>query len=172
MNWELDRFYVRSPKTEHHEGKEGRWVPLFPELKSELESLFFDSASESREFVINRYRNDRKQNLGPAFEKIVLRSGLKPFPRPFDNMRASRANEVFRRWGAVLEKQWIGHDPRIFADHYWMAMDIDFQLAAGWSVDGGKVYENSDFPANFPAIVVENGGKRMKVKKSKSGVKF
>lgn len=36
VDWERKRFYIRSPKTEHHEGKEGRWVPIFPELKPHL----------------------------------------------------------------------------------------------------------------------------------------
>src|SRR5437764_472666 len=33
INWERERFWVTSPKTEHHAGREGRWVPLFPELR-------------------------------------------------------------------------------------------------------------------------------------------
>ncbi len=45
VNWELDRFWVRSPKTEHHEGKEGRWVPIFPELRPFLDEAF--DAAES-----------------------------------------------------------------------------------------------------------------------------
>ncbi len=85
VNWERSCFYVRSPKTEHHDGKESRIVPIFPELKTELEPLFFDPKSEGREFVINRYR-DPKQNLGTTFAKIVNRAGLSTIPRPFDNM--------------------------------------------------------------------------------------
>jgi len=99
VNWELAKFYVRSPKTKHHEGKEGRWVPIFDALKPELEALFFDPPSEGREFVINRYRNP-KQNLGTTFEKIVKRAGLSEIPRPFDNMRMTRSNEVYRKHGA------------------------------------------------------------------------
>ena len=33
IDWERDRFTVRSPKTEHHPGGESRIVPLFPELR-------------------------------------------------------------------------------------------------------------------------------------------
>jgi integrase len=32
INWENLHMWVPSPKTEHHKGKEGRWVPLFPEV--------------------------------------------------------------------------------------------------------------------------------------------
>ncbi len=42
-------------------------APIFPELKTELEALFFDPASEGKEFVINRYRSPKQnkpQTLG------------------------------------------------------------------------------------------------------------
>ena len=84
VNWEEGRFYVTSSKTEHHAGKEGRLVPMFHELKEELEALFFDPESEGKEFIINRYR-DPKKNLRDKFALIVKRAGLHKIPRPFDN---------------------------------------------------------------------------------------
>jgi integrase len=132
VNWEYNQFLVRSSKTERHAGKEGRLVPLFPELKKELEALFFDPASEGKEYVINRYR-DASQNLRTTLEKIVHRAGLTMFSRPFDNMRMSRSNEVYRRWGAFRESQWIGHSRRVREDHYLDITDSDFQEAANWS---------------------------------------
>jgi len=133
VNWEQDRFYVRSPKTEHHEGGEGRWVPLFPELKSEMETLFFLPKSEGTEFIINRYR-DVTQNLRTTFDKIVKRAGLPTIPRPFDNMRATRSNEVHDRWGTHKESEWIGHTARVRKDHYGMITDDDYTAAAQWEI--------------------------------------
>ena len=150
VNWELDRFFARSSKTEHHDGKEGRWVPIFPELRAELEPLFFDRASVGKEFVITRYR-DASQNLRTTFGKIVHRAGLEMFPRPFDNMRMTRSNEVYRKWGAFLESQWIEHSRQIRDDHYLSITDEDFSAAAGWSVQmtekpkSKEVYENRGF---------------------------
>jgi hypothetical protein len=37
INWGLDRFLLRSSKTEHHEDVGERWVPIFPELRPFLE---------------------------------------------------------------------------------------------------------------------------------------
>lgn len=37
IDWTRDQMEVRSPKTEHHEGKDCRTVPLFPELGPYLE---------------------------------------------------------------------------------------------------------------------------------------
>ncbi len=133
VNWERNCFCVCSPKTEHLDGKESRIVPIFPELKAELETLFFDPDSEGREHVINRYR-DPKQNPGTTFAKIAKRAGLPPIPRPFDNMRMTRSNEVYNRWGAFKESQWIGHSGRVRADHYLMIQDADYQEAARWEI--------------------------------------
>ena len=154
VNRDLEKFYVRSPKTKRHEGKEGRWVPLFPELKEELETLFFLQESEGREFVINRYR-DASQNLRTTFEKIVLRAGLKVFPRPFDNMRMSRSNEVYRRWGAFKESQWIGHSRQVREDHYLSITDDDFREAANESQT--KNVQKAILPHHLPHIGAGNG---------------
>jgi integrase len=115
-------------------GKESRLVPIFPELKTELEALFFDTASEGKEYVINRYRNP-KQNLGTMFGKVVRRAGLPEIPRPFDNMRMTRSNEVYNRWGAFKESQWIGHSARVRQDHYLMLTDDDFSEASKVSME-------------------------------------
>ncbi len=131
VDWDRGCFLVRSPKTEHHEGKEGRTVPIFPELKTELEALFFDPSSEGKEFVINRYRST-KQNLRTTLEKIFNRAKLPMIPKPFDNFRMTRSNEVYNRWGAFKESQWIGHSSRVRADHYLMLTDDDYLEASQW----------------------------------------
>ena len=157
VHWSLNRFFVRSPKTERHAGKEGRWVPIFPELREELEALFFSPESEGREFVVNRYR-DTSQNLRTTFGKIVHRAGLEMFPQPFRNLRMTRSNEVYNRWGAFKESQWIGHSSRVRADHYLMITDDDFWEAAertelaGHSETVASSRKKSAFPG-FPAIL-------------------
>ena len=51
MDWAKNRFWVPSPKTEHHDGHEGRWVPIFPELLPHLEEGF-DLAEPGTVYVI------------------------------------------------------------------------------------------------------------------------
>lgn len=48
-----NKLVVRSPKTEHHEGKEYRVIPIFPELRPHLEEVF-ELAEPGSEFVITR----------------------------------------------------------------------------------------------------------------------
>lgn len=128
IDWAKNRFDVRSPKTEHHAGKESRAVPLFLELRTELETLRLCSANEVPEFVISRYRNPR-ENLGTPFKKIAKSAGLDGMIRPFDNMRMSRSNEVLREFGGDLESAWIGHSSAVRKQHYFMVNDADFERA-------------------------------------------
>ena len=107
----------------------------------------------------------------------MKRAGLSEIPRPFDNMRMTRSNEVYNRWGAFKESQWIGHSSRVRADHYLMITDADFleatatsaesstlflRVPSADSVNGVKncgvldVYENSILPPYFPP---QGGGK-------------
>lgn len=134
VDWQNARFYARSRKTEHHQGKEGRFVPIFSLLKEELECLWFREESvETMEYVINRYSNREKTNLCTQFDRISTLAGIGKINRPFDNMRASRANEVERRFGPYLESQWIGHTRKTARRHYMMVREVDFAEAVNWT---------------------------------------
>ena len=124
ISWEDNKITVTSPKTEK-QGKPKRILPLFPELRTILEELF--SVSGSEEFVINIYRS-QKTNLGTPFTRIAKKAGLGKIPRPFDNMRASRATEIYRKYGAKLESIWIGHSSKVAFRHYLMVTDDDYAL--------------------------------------------
>jgi len=147
VNWEKSRFYVRSPKTEHHEGKGGRVVPLFPRLRDELGRLFEMELSEGSEFVITRYRDPERTNLGTQFGRIVQMAGIEPIKKPFTNMRASRSTEIYSEFGPFLESKWIGHSTKTARDHYLQVREIDFALAV--RDDRQKDQRNGDFSVNL-----------------------
>lgn len=44
----------------------------------------------------------------------------------------TRSNEVYNRWGAFKESQWIGHSSRGRADHYLMLTESDYLEASQW----------------------------------------
>ena len=71
VNWAEDRVLVHSIKTERYEGKGTRVIPMFPELKKELERQF-DEAAEGSVFVIDRWRNTEK-NMRTHFQRIIFR---------------------------------------------------------------------------------------------------
>ena len=129
VRWAENRFLVHSPKTEGHEGHRERLVPLFPELRAELERHFGLVETKGNEFVVERYQNTT-WNMHDTFQTIARRAGLGTIIRPFDNMRMSRSNEVERRWGAKLESIWIGHSEATMRKHYANAREEDYADAA------------------------------------------
>ena len=128
VDWERGRLLIHSPKTEHHEGKEFRWIPLFPELREDLEAAF-DRASEGAEFVITRYR-DAEQNLRTHFLRIINRAGLKPWPKLFQNLRATRETELAETNPIHVVTAWMGHSQLIAAKHYLQVTDEHYERAA------------------------------------------
>lgn len=130
INWGRGRLTVRSPKTEGHgEGHAARMVPIAPELKPILLSLF-NSAEPGAEAVIPKLR-DAGMNLRTTFEKIIQRAGLTPWPRLFQNLRASCATDWVERFPAHVVAGWLGHSPAVAARHYLTVRDAHFDQAAG-----------------------------------------
>ena len=130
VHWAENRFLVHSPKTEQHEGHRERLVPLFPELRAELEKHYSLDETKENEFVIEHYQKT-SWNLYTPFQTIARRAGLAVIIRPFDNMRMSRSNEVVRDFGEAKENLWIGHSTQVMRDHYFRLSDDDFLDAAG-----------------------------------------
>jgi len=134
VNWERGRLNVRSPKTAGHEGHAVRVVPIAPELRPMLLTLF-DEAEPGTEWVVPRPR-DPGVNLRTTFAKIIARAGVKPWPRAFHNMRASCATDWCERFPAHVVAGWLGHSPLIAARHYLQTRDAHFELATGGAKSG------------------------------------
>jgi len=125
--WDQDRFRVHSPKT-RHQGKGERLVPLFPELRPFLEEAF-ELAEPGALYVVTRYR-DTKQNLRTQLMRIIRRAGLVPWPRLFQNLRASRETELAELFPLRVVTDWLGNSPRVAHDHYLSTTEEHFRRAA------------------------------------------
>lgn len=135
VDWEHDRFSFFDSKRKDKEGNPlERTVPLFPELRVELEALYERDREMNPEFVINRYRAPNT-NLGTRFSDAAKAAGLDKIPRPFDNMRATRSTEIERRYGSKVESEWIGHTPDTARKAYLMVLENDFADAASWEYE-------------------------------------
>ena len=171
VNWELGRMLVRSPKTERHVGHSERWVPIFPELRLCLQAALdellegFDPQERrlSQQHVITRYR-DSNVNLRTQLLRIIHKAGLTPWPKLFQNLRASRATELAADYPAHVAAKWLGHSTAIAQKHYWQVTDADFAKAIQPTqkaqhntpeIDGnaaqGESSDDADFQA-FPGI--------------------
>ena len=141
VHWDTNRFVVRSAKTDHHEGKGARVVPIFPELRPHLE-LVWDEAASGTEFVITRYRSSNS-NLRTQLQRIVRAAGLEAWPKLFQNLRASRATELAAEHPAHVAANWLGHSTTIAQKHYWQVTDDDFAKATMGVVDTDEVAQNA-----------------------------
>ena len=127
IDWGRSKFLVHSPKTEHHQGGDSRWVPIFPELKPHLEAAY-ERAEPGQVYVLAKYRGQR--NLRTRFRKIIKRAGLKPWPKLFQNLRSTRQTELAASNPLHLVCAWLGNKAAVAQEHYLQVTDQDFSNAA------------------------------------------
>ena len=125
--WDKDKMIIHSPKTEGYDGRDTRVVPLFQELRQYLNQAW-ETEADQAEFVITRYRDD-SQNLRTTFLKIIQRAGLQPWPKLFQNMRASRQTELEETFPTHVVCQWMGNSPKVAQKHYLQVTDAHFEKA-------------------------------------------
>ena len=88
----------------------------------------FDEAEPGSIHVIGRRRLGCA-NLRTQLLRIMERAGVEPWPRLFQNMRASRETELSRRHPLHVVTAWIGNSAPIAARHYLQVTDTDFDKA-------------------------------------------
>lgn len=119
------RLHVPSPKTARA-GKPERVIPLFSPIRRELERERRQGDAAPDDCIIP---HSEKKRFRVALTRAVVDCGLEVWPRLIQNLRASRANEVYRRRGAVVEAAWIGHTEQTAREHYLAVTDEDFRDA-------------------------------------------
>ncbi len=142
IDWDRSKITIRSSKTEHHEGKATRIIPLWPELRPHLEAVLeelledFDPKLKrlSEQPVITRCRI-KEANLRTQFERIIRRAGLEPWPKLFQNLRATRETELAQKHQIHVVCAWIGNSKAIAAKHYLQVTDDDYAAALGTGFD-------------------------------------
>ena len=154
IDWHNQRMTVRSPKTEHHAGRESRQVPIFPELLPHLEEAF-ELADEGDEFVITRYRS-QDANLRTQLQKIIRRAGLEVWQKPWQNLRSSRETELVETFPVHVAAAWLGNTEAVANKHYLQVTDAHFSRAVKSGAESGAVDTKSGvqaahFPAQQPA---------------------
>lgn len=127
VDWAGERITVNSPKTEHLPGRENRVIPLFPELRPYLEEVF-DLAEPGTVFFINRYRAG-DSNLRTQLQRIIRKSGVKPWGRLWQNLRSSRETELAETFPLHVVTAWIGNTERVASKHYLQVTDDHFVRA-------------------------------------------
>lgn len=126
-DWKKGQFVVNCIKTEGHDGRGTRAVPLFPELRPFLEACY---AAKDRHptKVIQRVRCT-KTNLRTQMIRILKKAGIKPWPKLFQNLRSSRESELIKVHGIDVACEWIGNTPAVATKHYLQITDEDYEKA-------------------------------------------
>jgi integrase len=141
IDWAKERMIVRSPKTERHEGKESRFVPLYPELRPYLDEAFHQAEENGSEFVLTGGR-DAAKNFRTKFTKIIQRAGLKPWPKLFHNLRATRQTELADQFPAHVVCDWMGNSQPVASKHYLHTTEDHFSAAITPEKRGAETARN------------------------------
>ena len=144
VNWERRRFVVTSPKTARYEGRGERVVPIFTELEPYFLDAF-EAASEGEVYCCPQFKH-APQMYRKALLNMLQKAAVKPWPKLFQNLRASRATELFTEYPAHVAGAWLGHSPLVALKHYLQTPESYFHQAAGVETPSEKPAQN---PAQY-----------------------
>lgn len=127
--WEKNRFHVETLKL----GGVGRYVPIFPEIKLELQKLRETGDGSGQMFA--EFSKTRHFNLNTRLNEIARGAGIELARRPFDNMRASRFAEIYEKFGYLCACYWLGINAcsQDKEESLLQFLEDEFQRAAAWN---------------------------------------
>jgi hypothetical protein len=129
LNWEQKALTVRSPKTEANPAHAVRVVPVCEELQPILMRLFERAKEGAVEMVPQAHVSHAALYRG--MDRIIRRAALTPWPKVFNNLRASCATDWASEIPLAGSSRWLGHSPAIAAKHYLQPNDRHFKAVTG-----------------------------------------
>ena len=176
--WNKGKLRVRSTKTQHIEGCELRYVPL-RDIRQFLEDTFQAALPKGKRslpadaLVITRY-DESNSNLDKPFRKIIEAAGLVPWPKLFQNMRASCETQWLKdSERGDLVANWIGHSVTVQRKHYVQHTDDDVDaFNAKPSFKSGNTGGNKPTRIDAKARDIANKVKPSKGKENASEQRF
>jgi len=145
VSWDRGRLTIKSPKTAGHDGHAVRVAPIAPELRPLLLEMF-ETVEPGTKAVVPGL--GAAVNLRTQLLRIIARAGVEPWPRLFQNLRASCATDWTECHPAHAVAKWLGHSPMIAAEHYLQVRDHHFDDAAG--LGSGSTSEATQNPTQHP----------------------
>ena len=115
----------------------------------------FDEAEEGSVYVISRYR-DSNANLRTQFLRIIRRAGVEPWPRLFQNLRASRETELANEYQLHVVTDWLGNTPTVADRHYLKTTEEHFRSAAQNAAQYPSVNDRNEQESDPDKEVQEN----------------
>lgn len=128
IDFDNGRMIVHAPKTERHEGRGKRTIPLYAELLRHLRAAMAEAEPDAKYVIARRFRATPR-TLGA---KLVERAGVTSWPRLFQNLRASCQTDLAAHFLPHVVCAWMGNTPEVARSHYLMVTERDFTAAIGW----------------------------------------
>jgi len=128
IDFERMRINFRSPKTEHHDGKDCREIPIFPEIEIPLFQLR-DQAQPEEEYVLPFLQNLSGAALRKPLLAAIGSAQIEPWDKLWTALRASRVTELREEFPSHVVDGWIGHDDKVARKHYTQTLDAHFDRA-------------------------------------------
>jgi hypothetical protein len=96
-------------------------------IKRALSDYLVTEAPEGRERVFPEV--DGESNLRTTLLKIIARAGVKPWPKLWQNLRASAATDWARSRAEHVATEFCGHTKQVAIENYRMVTDHDYEAA-------------------------------------------
>ena len=87
--------------------------------------------AEPGAFHVVTLGRDSTKNLRTHLMRIIRRAGLTPWPRLFQNLRASRETELAEQCPLRVVTDWLGNSPNVALDHYLSTTEDHFKPRCG-----------------------------------------
>jgi integrase len=127
IEWDKHRIQiVDSKKTKHHEKRHLRYVPMPLVLEDQLQELRRSVPSEASHVFPSL---DATSNLRSSLLRVLKRAEVDPWPKLWQNLRASAATDFARQLPPHVAAAICGHTTQIAQEHYWTVADADLSLA-------------------------------------------
>lgn len=126
IDWSSGRLAIPKCKTP------ARQIPLFPDLRGPLEHLAQLAPDGATNLIFAR-----RDSANKTWRKFLLRSiaaaGLEPWPKLWQNLRASCRTDLEERFPGFVVDAWLGHTAAVGRKHYTRVHAEHFAAAAGYS---------------------------------------
>ena len=142
-------------------------MPIFGELRPYLDEAFA-LAEPGSEYCITRYRSSNC-NLRTQLRRIVKRAGLKPWPKIFQNLRATRQTELTGEFELHVVAKWLGNSPAIATKHYLQVTPEHHRRAVEKAAQNPAQYVHAEACKESQATTTDRDG-RAPQKNSVQGV--
>ncbi len=88
----------------------------------------YDAAPEGSIKVLRNCNGSKNYRKG--LHQIILKAGLLPWTKLFNNLRSSRETELAKTYSLQAVTAWMGNTPKVALGHYLQVTDDEWQNAA------------------------------------------